>query len=58
MYVSAQLPGVAAGLAGQVYRKTEGNALFMADLVRTSRNGGGQRSGSRDRRNVPSPCAA
>jgi serine/threonine protein kinase/predicted ATPase len=33
-YVSAQLPDAPREVAGLIYRKTEGNPLFMVDLVR------------------------
>jgi tetratricopeptide (TPR) repeat protein len=36
-YVSAQLPAAPASAAALIYRKTEGNPLFMADLVRDLR---------------------
>ena len=39
-YVSSQLPEAPRNLASLVYRKTEGNALFMVDLVRYLRERG------------------
>ena len=39
-YVSSQLPEAPDGLAGLIYKKTEGNPLFMVDLVRYLRERG------------------
>jgi hypothetical protein len=40
LYVAAELPDAPDGLAALVYKKTEGNPLFMADLVRYLRERG------------------
>ncbi|MBM2812732.1 MAG: protein kinase, partial [Chloroflexi bacterium] len=39
-YVSSQLSEAPAGLAGLIYKKTEGNPLFMVDLVHELRERG------------------
>ena len=39
-YVLSQLPDVPEGLAGLIYKKTEGSALFMVDVVRYLRERG------------------
>ena len=53
-YVAAQLPGIGTGLAGRIYKKTEGNALFMADLVRyLQERGAASDLGAEIERNVP-----
>jgi predicted ATPase len=53
-YVSAQLADVPPGIAERVFRKTEGNALFMADLVRyLQERGSAADLASEIERNVP-----
>ena len=53
LYVAAELPDAPDGLAALVYKKTKGNPLFMADLVRYLRERGVPAGGRSDQRNIP-----